>query len=58
MVSVDVNVKSAQHKCQDLYVVHSLTYGGMSWHSLNFFSLKFFCSQNFTWSCEDKTIWS
>ena len=32
MVSVDVNVESARRKCQDLYVVRSTTYRGMSWH--------------------------
>ena len=32
MVCVDVNVESARRKCQDLYVVRSTTYGGMSWH--------------------------
>ena len=32
MVSVDVNVESAQRKCQDLYVVRSQTLNGISWH--------------------------
>ena len=32
MVSVDVNVESAQQKCQDLYVVRSPTLGGIFWH--------------------------
>ena len=32
MVSVDVNIESAQRKCQDLYVGRSPTLGGISWH--------------------------
>ena len=32
IVSVDVNVESAQRKSQDLYVVRSPTLGGISWH--------------------------
>ena len=32
MQSVDVNVESAQRKCQDLYVVLSPSLGQISWH--------------------------